>query len=108
MAYFNLSLIDPQKHSSIREHLLWDFNREQFDYQKGKSIVVERVVQRGNMDDWLTIFNLYGLEGVREEIMKIPYLNDKDMNFVHIVFNIPLTEMECYTRKQSPRRLWTS
>jgi hypothetical protein len=108
MAYFNLSLINPKRHSYIRKHLLWDFNQEHFDYQLGKSIVVERVVQRGNMDDWLTILNLYGYAGVRAEIMQIPYLNVKDMNFVHIIFRIPLTEMKCYKSKQSPSRRRTS
>lgn len=67
------------------------------------AIVIERVVQRGNMDDWLTIFNLYGYDAVREQIKRIPYLNDKDMNFVHIIFEIPLTEMKSYKDGYSMR-----
>lgn len=95
MNYFNLSDIDPARHTSIRQHLLWEF-KHPFDYDKGMAIVVERVVQRGNMDDWLTIFNLYGYDAVREQIKRIPYLDKKDMNFVHKIFEIPLTEMESY------------
>lgn len=108
MGFFNLSHIDPDRHKTIRKHLLWDVDVEQFDYNKGRKLVIERVVQRGNMDDWLTLFNLYGYEMVRKEIMRIPYLNDKDMNFVHHIFDIPFTELKCYTRKRSMDLRWTS
>ena len=107
MNYFDLSGIDPTHHNSIRNHLLWEF-KTPFDYQKGRAIVVERVVQRGNMDDWLTLFNLYGYDEVREQIKQIPYLNDKDMNFVHVIFDIPLTELKCYIKKQSAEPHWIS
>ncbi len=108
MAFFDLSLIDKEKHRSIRKHLLWEFDLDDFDYQQGKPIVVERVIERGNMDDWLTIFNLYGYDGVREQIKTIAYLNDRDLNFVHIVFQIPLAELKCYVKKQSATTHWTS
>lgn len=108
MYYFDLSKIDQNRHTKIRDHLLWDCNLETFDYNTGKSIVVERVVQRGNMDDWLTIFNLYGVDIVIEEIKKIPYLNAKDLNFVHKIFEIPLNELKCYSKKPLQDRHWTS
>lgn len=98
--FFDLAQIDPKRHTKIREHLLWEFDLEKFDYEKGKSIVVERVVQRGNMDDWLTIFHLYGYHEVREQIKDIPYLNATDMNFVHRVFEIPLKELRSYRKNQ--------
>jgi len=108
MKYFDLSMIDPLRHTRVRDHLLWEFNLETFDYQKSRSMVVERVVQRGDTDDWLTVFNLYGYEGVREQIKQIPYLNNKDMNFVRVIFEIPLTELRCYTRKRFPEQHWNS
>lgn len=108
MNYFDLSKIDPKKHTSIRKHLLWEYDAENFDYKNGRGIVVERVVQRGDKDDWLTVFNLYGYDGVREQVKRIPYLNDVDMNFVHFIFEIPLKELKCYTRKRSADLHWTS
>jgi hypothetical protein len=79
MYYFDLSAIDPERHTKIRDHLLWEVNLKKFDYFKSSQIVVERVVQRGDMDDWLTILNLYGEDGVRERIKRIPYLKPTDM-----------------------------
>jgi len=106
--YFDLSDIDPDRHTGIRGHLLWEFNPDGFDYGKGMPIVVERVVQRGNTDDWLSVFNLYGVDAVREQIKQIPYLNEVDMNFVGVVFDIPPAEMRCCTRKRSEDPHWNS
>jgi len=101
MNYFDLSDINPAKHNKVRKHLLWEVDHDNFDYFKSSQIVVERVVQRGDKDDWLTILNLYGYEEVRDKIKLIPYLNNKDMNFVHAIFEIPLNELKSYRNKQS-------
>jgi hypothetical protein len=108
MKYFDLSAIDPERHTKIRSHLLWEVNLEKFDYFKTSQLVVERVVQRGDMDDWLTIFNLYGEEGVREKIKLIPYLNAKDMDFVHIIFDIPLNDLKSFVKSQKGPQYWSS
>jgi hypothetical protein len=44
---------------------------------------------------------MYGEKGVKEAIKSIPYLNDKDMNFVSKAFNIPFSKMKCYERKKT-------
>jgi hypothetical protein len=106
--FFDLSAIDPKRHTKIRRHLLWEVNLEKFDYFKTSHLVVERVVQCGDMDDWLTIFNLYGEEGVREKIKLIPYLNAKDLNFVHKIFDIPLNDLKCYVKSQEGNQYWSS
>lgn len=108
MKYFDLNDIDPARHNRVRAHLLWEVDLNSFDYNKSSQLVVERVVQRGDTDDWLTILNLYGYEGVRDHIKNIPHLNNKDMNFVHFIFDIPLNELKCYTKKQSARQHWAS
>lgn len=88
------------------EHLLWDMNHSQFDYQSGIQIIVERVVMRGNSKDWQKMYELYPLESIKDAIRKIPWLSERDMHFVHILFDIPLTEMECYKRKPLNHLLW--
>jgi hypothetical protein len=54
------------------------------------------------------MLNLYGIDGVKNAIKELPYLNDKDMNFVSKEFNIPLTALKCYTNKQSAGAHWNS
>lgn len=93
---------------AVRPHLLWEYDLQHFDYQKGLPIVVQRVVERGNLNDWLAILNLYGSDKVIETIKAIPYMNDKDMNFVHVIFSIPLKELQCYKNRQSKQIHWNS
>ncbi|TAH00392.1 MAG: hypothetical protein EAZ15_09135 [Sphingobacteriales bacterium] len=80
----------------INPTLLWEYNLVDFDYQAMRKQVIQRVIERGWPDDFQAIFNIYGIDNVIETIKEIKYLNKKDMNFVHIVFHIPLINLRCY------------
>ncbi len=93
---------------ALNPKLLWDYDLKDFDYNKMKDVVVQRVVERGWPKDWYFILNRYGITGVRSSIMNIPYLNDKDMYFVSQQFDIPLTSLKCYKKKRSAKLHWNS
>jgi len=63
-----------------------EYDLSRFDYQQMRDIVVQRVVERGWHEDWYAALNLYGEGGMKEAIKALPYLNDKDMNFVSVIF----------------------
>ena len=88
--------------------MLWEFDLEKFDWQQMRNEVVQRVLERGRMDDFYAILNLYGVEGVKEALREIPYMNDKDMNFACVAFDLRKEELKCYTRKQSMPLHWNS
>ncbi len=88
--------------------MLWEFDLEKFDWQKMRNEVVQRVLERGRMDDFYAILNLYGVEGVKAALREIPYMNDKDMNFACIAFDLRKEELKCYTKKQSMPLHWNS
>ena len=94
--------------ATINPSLLWEYDLTHFDYQQMRNIVVQRVVERGWRDDWFAALNLYGIEGMRDAIKHLPYLNNKDMNFVSTIFKIPLSEMKCYEKKQLHQAHWIS
>jgi hypothetical protein len=73
-----------------------------------RDIIVQRVIERGWPNDWYAMLNLYGIDGVKSAIKNIPYLNQKDMNFVSHQFNISLSTMKCYKKKQSVKAHWNS
>lgn len=103
-------LEDYKKHpeAKINPTLLWEYDLADFDYQQIRNIVVQRVIERGWPSDWWAALNMYGEKGMKEAIKSIPYLNDRDMNFVSKVFEIPLSKMKCYARKQSQPIHWNS
>jgi hypothetical protein len=96
------------QNAKLNQKLLWEYDLENFNYDDFRNIVVQRVIERGWHTDWYFILNYYGIKGVKEAIMEISYLNNKDMNFVSIVFEIPLNQLKCYTKKQLKQQHWSS
>jgi hypothetical protein len=85
---------------TILPSLLWEYKMDNFDWKTMQNIVVQRVVERGRLEDFYAALNLYGLETFIEEIKNIPEMNKKDINFVSKVFNVKKNELKCYTKKQ--------
>ena len=96
------------RNAEVRPSLLWEFDLEKFDWQQMRNEVVQRVLERGRMDDFYAILNLYGVEGVKAALREIPYMNDKDMNFACVAFDLRKEELKCYTKKQSMPLHWNS
>ena len=85
----------------IRPSLLWEFDLSRFDWAKMRNVVVQRVLERGRMDDYYAMLNLYGWEGVREALRMIPYMNRKDLSFACFVFDLKKEELRCCTMRPS-------
>ena len=94
--------------AKLSPSLLWEYDLSDFNYVEMRNLVVQRVVERGWPQDWFAILNLYGEDGVREAIRSLPYLNEKDMQFVSTVFQIPVHQLRCYKKRQLHRAHWNS
>lgn len=94
--------------AALNPKLLWEYQLSEFNYQDMRNLVVQRVIERGWPNDWYFILNYYGIDGVKEAIKTIAYLNDKDLNFVSHQFDIPLASMKCYEKKQLANQHWNS
>jgi hypothetical protein len=108
MNYIYLSEYKNHPDAKINPALLWEYDLSDFDFQQMRNVVVQRVIERGWPNDWYAALNLYGEKGMKDAIKVIPYLNDKDMNFVSHVFHIPLSKMKCYEKKQLQQTHWSS
>lgn len=99
-----------EQHTNERVNpvLLWEYDLTNFDLKDMRAVVVQRVVERGWKADWYAILNLYGLNEVKQAIKEIPHLNEKDMHFASLVFDIPFNEMKCFKNKQSMSAHWNS
>ncbi len=91
---------------SISPSLLWDYDLSTFDWWKSRKVVVQRVIERGWLTDFYAALNMYGgMDGMRDIIREVPYLSERDMNFVCVAFNIKMEEVSCYTGMLSRKRL---
>ncbi len=96
------------KDAKIRDSLFWEYEFGKINWQEMKVVIVQRVIERGRMEDFYAIINLYGIEGVKETIKQIPYLNPKDIVFVSSVFEIKKEDLKCYSKKQLKNQHWNS
>jgi hypothetical protein len=96
------------KDAKIRNSLLWEYEIEKINWQQMRNVIVQRVIERGRMNDFYAVLNMYELEGVKEAIRQIPFLNNKDLAFICSVFDIKKEELKCYTMKQLKNQHWNS
>ncbi|MCL2878256.1 MAG: hypothetical protein FWF13_05700 [Acidobacteria bacterium] len=84
----------------ISPHLLWDIDKSKIDFDKMKKFIVQRVIERGDVDDFYAMFQLYGgPEGVREIVKKLPAFYDpRDEALARILFDLKKKDLECYKR----------
>ena len=84
----------------VSPHLLWDIDKSKFDWDKMKFFIVQRVIERGDEDDFYAIFQVYGgLEGVREIVKKLPAFYDpRDEALARVLFDLEKEDLECYER----------
>ena len=94
---------------AISPSLLWEYDLTNFDWNKSKSIVVERIIERGRPEDYRGAINRYGgIENFREIIKTVRHLSQKDIAFVCTFFKLNKEELLCYRRQQLRSERWNS
>jgi len=88
------------------ENLFWDVDLADIDYEKNANQIINRVLLRGNLTDWFEIKNFYGINQLKEEVIKMRYLDARTLSFCSAYFEIPKTEFRCYNTPQSVKQLW--
>lgn len=66
---------------NIPAHLLWEYDLETFNFDKSYKIVIERVLQMGNLEEWREIFHYYGETKILETIEWSAQLEGRDKQF---------------------------
>lgn len=70
-----------KKKPNIPPFLLWEYDLETFNYDKSYKIVIERVLERGTMEDWREIVSFYTKEKIMETIEWSAQLDKRDKDF---------------------------
>jgi len=68
----------------IRRHLLWEYNWEKIDFTKLAIVVIERVIERGNFNEWREIIRFYGKARIEEITIRSTRLDQKNKHFTPI------------------------
>ena len=105
MKIFQTYIAEKGKHQ-INKGLLWEYCLEEFDWQRYRRIVVERVIKMGRLSDWYGAFDLYGgIRGFRKIARdEVVDLTPRELQFMCSALNINLTDTRCYKQAQLRRQ----
>lgn len=86
---------------ALNKQIFWDTDFSKIDYDKSWQSVIERVFDRGDIDDIIQVRRYYGDKKIIEALTSAKYLFDETINFCAGIFDIPKEKFRCYILKQS-------
>jgi len=86
----------PQFHRRI----FWDVDFDKLDYDKYANFVIERVFDRGDVDDIRQCRRYYGDEKVAEALLTALFLMEHRTYLAAAVINKPIEDFRCYKLRQ--------
>jgi hypothetical protein len=84
----------------IKKQTLWDIDEREIDFEKHAQWLIERVFNRGTMNEVFAIIACYGAENVKEVLLNAETLETAGHNLAAVIFNIPKEKFRCYKKMQ--------
>ncbi len=89
-------------------NLFWDANPSELKMDENRGYIIQRVLEYGQMNDWLLINRYYGLDQIVNECKKMRTLNPVCLAFICTISHTKEEEYRCYHFRQSCPTLWNS
>ena len=84
----------------FNRRIFWDVNFEQIDYDAKANFVIERVFERGDVEDIRQCRRYYGNKKVTETLLNAKYLPEHRIHLASAVTGKSLNEFRCYILRQ--------
>ncbi len=89
--------MEEKKKPVFQKRIFWDVDFEKIDYDAKASFVIERVFERGDVEDIRQCRRYYGDKKVTEALLKAKYLPLHTIHFASAIIDRPLEDFRCYT-----------
>ncbi|HMP93303.1 MAG TPA: hypothetical protein PKD90_10555 [Phnomibacter sp.] len=89
--------MDEKAKPIFHRRIFWDVDFEKLDYHLRASFVIERVFERGDVQDIRNCRRYYGDEKVTEVLLNAKFLPETAMYLASAVTGRPLNDFRCYT-----------
>ena len=87
----------------LARRIFWDVDFDKLDYDAKASFVIERVFERGDVEDIRSCRRYYGDERVRSVLLNAKFLPEQRMHLASAVVGEPLEKFRSYIlRRSSP------
>jgi hypothetical protein len=84
----------------FNKRIFWDVAFENIDYNAKANFVIERVFERGDVEDIRNCRRYYGDEKVTETLLNAKFLPLHTTYLASAVINKPLKDFRCYNLRQ--------
>jgi hypothetical protein len=84
----------------FHKRIFWDVDFEQLDYDAKALFVIERVFERGDVDDIRNCRRYYGDEKVSDALLNAKFLPLHTIYLASAVIDKPIEEFRCFTLRQ--------
>jgi hypothetical protein len=91
----------------FNKRIFWDVVFENIDYDAKANFVIERVFERGDVEDIRNCRRYYGDEKVTQALLNAKFLPETRMYLASAVIDKPLKDFRCYTLRQLNPTLFT-
>ncbi len=81
--------------------IFWDVDYDNMDLDEKWKFVIERVFERGDVEDIRQCRRYYGDERVREALLTAKFLPEHRLSLASAVVGEPLENFRCYTLRHS-------
>jgi hypothetical protein len=90
----------------LNPRLFWDVNADDLDYQKYANWIIERVFERGDVEDIRQTRRFYGDEKVKVALLNAKYIPEHKWGLIEAIVDKEIKQFRCFKTKQSYPGLW--
>ncbi len=80
----------------FNKRIFWDVVFENINYDAKANFVIERVFERGDVDDIRNCRRYYGDEKITEVLLNAKFLSERNLYLASAVTGKPLKDFRCY------------
>ena len=84
----------------FNKRIFWDVVFDNINYETKANFVIERVFERGDVEDVRNCIRHYGIEKVTSTLLNAKFLPETRMYLASAVINKPLKDFRCYVLRQ--------
>lgn len=90
----------------FQRRIFWDVDFDRLDYDGKANFIIERVFERGDVEDIRNCRRYYGDEKVAHALLNAKFLPLHTTYLSAAVIDRPLTDFRCYKPRQSNPEHW--
>ena len=84
----------------FNKRIFWDVDFEALEYDNKAGFIIERVFDRGDVEDIRQCRRYYGDESIKKVLLHAKFLSEPRLYLASAIINEPLTSFRCYMLRQ--------